>query len=162
MPELVTEFTVRAAQEPDLDAMAALWHEAAEAFVSGEPRYKLAPDGRARWRSAMRTWLARDDMAVYVAECDGRAIGYIVGAVAENAPGLLPEKCGLVSDLAVDFHARTGRIGRELFEALKAWFSARGVGYIEARVPFRHPVAQAFWRALGAGKVYEQFWLKLE
>jgi GNAT superfamily N-acetyltransferase len=93
---------------------------------------------------------------------EGHLLGYIVGSVVENLPTLLPEKHGYVGDLAVDAHGKVGGIGRNLFEALKGWFRDRGVTHVEARVPYRHAVAQAFWRALGATEWYEHLWLKLE
>jgi hypothetical protein len=49
-----------------------------------------------------------------------------------------------------------------MFDALCDWFKERGITAIEARVPSRHPIAQAFWRALGASELYEQMWLKLD
>ena len=109
--------------------------------------------------------MQRDDIAVYVAESkitQGRVLGYIIGSMVSNIPGLPMEHHGYVTELAVDSHGKAGGIGRNLFDALKAWFRERHVTHIEARVPARHPVAQAFWRALGASELFEQMWLKLE
>lgn len=155
-------FSVRRAYRADAERMVAIWKEAAEALVKADPRFKLAEDSPARWRDSLIGWLDRPEMAVYVAEKpDGPVIGYIVGQLAENLPGLLPERYGLVLDLAVDYHAKSSGIGRGLLEALKAWYSEQGASHLEARVPFHHPVAQAFWRALGATKLYDHMWMKL-
>lgn len=158
----VSIVSVRRAQAADHDALRAIWQESATAFVKADPRYQLAPDAAAQWETALRGWLAQDATAIFVAEREGKVLGYIIGTLTDNLPGLLPARYGYVSDLAVDFHAKTGGVGRALLEKLKTWFLAQGVSHVEARVPYRHPVAQAFWRAIGADKVYEQMWLKLE
>ncbi len=158
-------FVVRRAKPADADAMLFVWQETAGMLAKGDSRFHLTPDAPAQWQSELRGWLVQDDVAVFVAESltkPDHILGYIVGMVQVNAPTFAPEPYGFVSDLAVDSHAKAGRIGRELFDALKLWFHERGVAHIEARVPTRHAIAQAFWRALGATELYEQMWLKLE
>lgn len=157
-----TAFSVRRAHRDDAEMLVAIWKEAADALVKADPRFKLTDESPARWRDSLMGWLGRPDMAVYVAQkTDGPVIGYIVGQLAENTPGLLPERYGLVLDLAIDYHAKSSGIGRGLFEALKGWFVEQRASHVEARVPFHHPVAQAFWRAIGATKLYDQMWVKL-
>jgi ribosomal protein S18 acetylase RimI-like enzyme len=158
-------YVVRAATPTDTEKILALWQEAADMLAKADQRYRFAPDAASRRRTLLNEWLGRQDVAVFVAEStvkEGHLLGYIVGSVVENLPTLLPEKHGYIGDLAVDAHGKVGGIGRNLFEALKGWFQERGVTHIEARVPHRHAVAQAFWRALGASEWYEHMWLKLE
>lgn len=156
------QLSVRRASAADAPALRAIWLEAAQAFVKADRHYRLAPDGADEWQMALETWLGRPEVAVFVAERGGRTLGYIVAALAQNQPGLLPAHYGFVSDLAVDFHAKTGGVGRALLDAVKAWFRAGGITRIEARVPARNAVAQAFWRAIGAHKTYEQMWLRAD
>ncbi len=158
-------FVVRTATPADADKMLTLWQEASQMLTKADSRFRLAPDADVRWRSALQDWLSRDDTAVLVAEStvrEGQLIGYIVGSVVDNEPTLIPERYGYVSDLTVDSHGKASGIGRNLFDALKNWFRGQGVTHVEARVPRRHPIAQAFWRALGATELYEQMWLKLK
>jgi GNAT superfamily N-acetyltransferase len=165
MKNLGTGFIVRRAVPADGDTMLKIWQETVEMLAKADSRQKLAPDAAERWQSDLITWLDRADIAVFVAESliqEGRILGYIIGSLAANPPTLLPARYGFVSDLAVDSHGKLGGLGRALFDALKAWFVEQGVSTVEARVPYRHPVAQAFWRAIGASELYEQMWLKLE
>jgi GNAT superfamily N-acetyltransferase len=165
MTDSGARFVVRRAALADAEKMLALWQEAAEMLTQADSRYRLAPDAAARWRTSLQSWLQRDDTALFVAESTaqtGRVLGYIIGSVVDNLPTLVPERCGYVSDLAVDAHGKVGGIGRGLFEALKVWFREQGIAHVEARVPHRHPVAQAFWRAIGATELYEQMWIKIE
>jgi len=160
-----TAYFVRRATPADTDGILFVWRETADMLARGDSRYRLAQDAAEHWQADLQTWLARDDVAVFVAESTlkpGHVLGYIVGSLTPNVPTLKPGNYGYVSDLAVDPHGKAGGIGRNLFDALKEWFRERQVTHIEARVPARHPVAQAFWRALGASELFEQMWLKLE
>ena len=158
-------YFVRRATLADTDAILFVWRETAEMLARGDSRYRLAPNAAECWQADLQNWLKRDDLAVFVAESTlkpGHVLGYIVGSVVSNIPTLKPGNYGYVSDLAVDSHGKAGGIGRSLFDALKGWFRERGVTHVEARVPVRHAIAQAFWRALGASELFEQMWLKLE
>lgn len=156
---LMPEIIVRRASEGDLERMRAIWREAADQYATLDPRYKVAPDGEAQWETALRSWLVRADTAVLVGVIEGKPLGYLVGMVEHGRPGFLPERYGYVSELAVDFHTKQGGMGRALLKAFKGWLAEQGIAHLEARVPLAQPIAQAFWRALGAGKVYDQMWL---
>jgi len=165
MATSATAFVVRRAKPTDADALLFIWQETAGMLAKGDSRFRLTSDAAAQWKSELLRALQGEDIAVYVAESTvelDHILGYVVGTVLANAPTFAPERYGFVSDLAVDSHSKAGGIGRGLFDALKIWFHERGVAHIEARVPTRHPIAQAFWRALGATELYEQMWLKLD
>jgi ribosomal protein S18 acetylase RimI-like enzyme len=158
-------FVVRRATPADADGILFIWQETADMLARGDSRYKLAPDAAALWRENLLSWVTQGDTAVFVSESlikPGHVLGYIVGRLIDGEPTLQSARRGYVSDLAVDSHGKVSGIGRGLFDALKAWFRECGITQVEARVPSRHPVAQAFWRALGASELYEQMWLKLE
>lgn len=159
----VFTFSVRRALEADSARIAAIWREAADALTKADARFQLANDADEQFRAALAVWIGHPQCAVFVAtRADGEVIGYIIGSVTDNAAGFLPRQLGIVKDLAVDFHAKSGRIGRELFKALETWFSAQGIPQIKAEIAYRHPVAQAFWRAIGATKTHDTFWMKLD
>ncbi len=165
MKNLGTGFIVRRATPADAEAMIKIWQETADMLAKVDSRQHLAPGAAESWKSDLLRWLDQKDVAVFLAESliqEGRILGYIVGSVAAHPPTLLPDRYGYVSDLAIDSHAKLGGLGRALFDELKAWFVEQGVFTVEARVPYRHAVAQAFWRAIGASELYEQMWLKLE
>jgi len=103
-------------------------------------------------------------VAVFVVESSvkaGQLLAHIVGAVVE-LPGPRPVPVGYITELAVDAHAKSSGIGTALLDALKGWFQQTRVHHIEVRVPSHHAIAQAFWRAIGAVKLYDQMWLKLD
>ncbi len=161
----VRTFTVRRAMPADVQDMARVWQESVTMLGQADARYRLKPDALDIWCKMLLESLAQEYVAIFVAESStmpGHILGYIVGAVIGNLPTLLPERFGFVSELAVDSHGKAGGIGRQLFDGLKGWFAERGITHVQALVPARQPVAQAFWRALGASELYDQMWLKLE
>ncbi|PJF36381.1 MAG: hypothetical protein CUN49_05720 [Candidatus Thermofonsia Clade 1 bacterium] len=156
------DFSVRPALQADVERMAAIWYEAAEALAKADPCVRLAPNAIAVWRAATEQCLSLPNMAHFVAVNEQQTvIAYIIGECVANAPAFLPERYGLVRDLAIDHHAKSGRMSSALLTALRAWFAEQGITELQVRVPYHHPVAQAFWRALGARKIADQFWLKL-
>ena len=159
------KFFVRRATPADADTMQFIWQETSDTLAKNDSRFRAAENAAAGWGKSLLEWMKRDDIAIFVAESkitEGRVLGYIIGSVVTNVPGLPVEHHGYVTELAVDSHSKAGGIGRALFDDLRKWFAEHGVTHVEARVPVRHAIAQAFWRALGASELYEQMWLKLE
>jgi len=150
-PEYALDFIIRAAQPEDVEGMVAIWTETTEQLAQADPRWKLAEQASIRWEAAMRSWLRDSTRVVFVAVRRQQVLAYIVGSITENTPGLLPERIGVVNDLAADSHGRgNGGIGTELLKALEGWLRERGITYLQAFVPASHPIAQAFWRVSGA------------
>ncbi len=152
---------MRRAEAADLDGLSLIWQETAETLSRLDIRYRVAPDGAAQWRAAFLKALDDPNRCCIVAVRRGTVIGYMIGAVQPNAPGLLPEQIGMVIEMAVDSHGRGGRIGTGMFDLLSAWFREQGIQNVELRVPYRNAIAQAFWRAIGATQLYDHMWLKL-
>jgi hypothetical protein len=170
MADSEKRFAVRRATAADAEKMLALWQDAVQMLAKADSRFRLPEGATAHWQAALQEWLCRSDVAIFVAESttkEDHLFGYIVGSIMNGLPTLVPERCGYVGDLTVDSHGKdaqgmVGGIGRGLFNALKDWFRDQGVTQVEARVPHRQPVGQAFWRAIGATELYEHMWLKLE
>lgn len=151
-------FSVRQANGNDLDELLRLWKERSEVYIK-DPRIKLSAD---TWRGAVLGWLLREDVRVLVADREGQLIGYIIGWVRQNLPGITPTHYGLVSELSVDGHCKQGGVGTALLAALKTWFKCQNLAYIEVRVPHLQAIEQAFWRASGASDYYDHMWYRLE
>lgn len=150
---------VRPAAVDDLPTLAAYWHEKWTLLSQADRRVRLAPDARAAWIAAAQTGLNESHRVLLVAEDDERVIGYVVGRI-ELQPGLLPERLGVLTDIALDMHGYHAGAARALVEGLRAWFAARGVTQMMVWTPRRQPVEQAFWRALGAAEWMDGLWLK--
>ena len=156
----LAELHIRPALAADSAALAVLWRDTADTLTRLDRRLRVAPDGLDRWRAAFVAGLSRSDQHSVVAMRGRTLIASMTGQINSNAPGFLPDRIGLISELIVDSHGRGGGIGTRLADALVQWFAAEGVTVIEARVPASNPIAQAFWRASGATDMYHYLRLK--
>jgi ribosomal protein S18 acetylase RimI-like enzyme len=146
----MTLFEIRLATVADAEKLAALWVEHTQDLAKLDRRFRIAENAATHYQTDITKWLERDDARILLAERQGKAIGFIVGWQITRPPFQIPERSGLISELCVDGHARLGGIGSALLEGLQSWFRENGIEVIEAQVPQSHPIAQAFWRALGA------------
>jgi L-amino acid N-acyltransferase YncA len=157
------DFAVRRAQPADAEGMGRIWQESAELLTQADHRWRVAADGPQRWLAALHGWLGREDTAVFVAERKGQVLGFAVGVVMPNRPGFLPDRVGMVAELAIDSHGRgEGGIGTQLVGAIRAWFAGQGITQLVAPVPTSQPIAQAFWRASGGSVLVNQMWLRID
>lgn len=153
------EVRVRPAGRQDEDALVALWLEYMQWHERCDPRLALAPGAPARWRDTLRLWMENSDMCVLVAESPaGEIVGFAIGMIRDNAPVLMPARFGYINDLAVTEAWRRRGIGRKLVHALFDWFIQNGVTTYRLNAAHRNPVAQAFWRSLGADDLLDVLW----
>ncbi len=87
-------------------------------------------------------WAGRRSGAVWVGEMDGRVGGYIS---VWQRPG-----AWLIDHMALDAHTYFPGLARGLVSEVRNLAQNSGAESLLACVPQRHPVEQAFWRALGA------------
>jgi GNAT superfamily N-acetyltransferase len=160
-----TRYFVRRAGRDDIDKLVPLWKEAVEMLVANDHRFSLNEGAAAQWAAATAAALDDEACVVFVAESranPGRLLAYLVGKVTAAAALPHGQPTGVVCEIAIDFHARMGGIGTFLLTAFKGWLRERGVSCLEAHVPARHAIAQAFWRALGAAVEGQVFRLNIE
>jgi GNAT superfamily N-acetyltransferase len=159
-PRLMSAIIIRPCVSTDLSELVRLWHEQAVLQQQFDRRLQLHSDARARWLEAASGWLADAHCKLLVAVREADILGCIVGRLESASPGLMPETVGLIVEIVIDAHAHQGGLGSHLFDALRRWFDEQGVKQIIVRVPRRHPVQQAFWRAQGATEWMDILWIK--
>lgn len=146
----MTSLEVRPAVVADVEKLTVIWHEHMHDLAQLDRRFRITEEAPTHYRNDLQAWLGREDARILVAERDGRLIGFVVGWQVKRPPVQIPETIGLISDLCVDGHARQGGVGSALLDGLRGWFKEHQIEVVEAHVPQSHPIAQAFWRALGA------------
>ena len=146
MPDII----IRPAEALDLPAVITLWRQLQDVNASYDPRLTLSSGADAWFLGYLQGNLDNPNMAVYVAEAEGRVVGYTFGQIMQR-PTLQSGDCGYIADLCVQDGWRRQGVGRQLHSRLRAWFTARGVTAVEVQVVRANPASQAFWRKMGYG-----------
>lgn len=152
---------IRRATEKDVSAVLPLWQEMMDVHAALDPRFRPSADGIDYWSEALAGWLEDENCCVFVADAGDRLVGYIVGWLHHPPPVFEPDVYGFVSDICVAADCRQRGTGRQLFEALKAWFQRHKASHVELRVAAANPVSQAFWRTVGCEDYMDHMWCPL-
>jgi ribosomal protein S18 acetylase RimI-like enzyme len=146
---------IRPVEPKDKAAIAQLWQALVEYHVQIDARQPKPVPGAAR-RYASRLIEQRDDpyTRTFVAQVDGRVVGYVLGAVVDLHADLFEQAdSGFIADIFVDPGYRRHGIGRRLVEAINAWFQVQGVRYTELQVAAANGAGIAFWESVGGQPV---------
>src|SRR5258705_7883624 len=141
---------VRRADRGDLPALrrpGALLIRVHHAF---DERRFLAPgphseEGYGRFLAAQQG----DDVAVFVAERDGRVVGYVYAGIEPRSWKELRDVAGFIHDVVVDEGVRGLGIGTRLLETAAEWLVARGVPRVMLWTAARNTGAQRLFERLG-------------
>jgi ribosomal protein S18 acetylase RimI-like enzyme len=140
---------VRRATEKDLQPMIELWKGLMDFHASRDPIFIRRPDGEQNWEVFVRTNMAADNAAVFVAEQESRVVGYCMAMISTYPPVLAVSSYGELMDLMVHPECRRHGIGERLFGAARAWYKERGIKRIEVRVAATNEISTAFWPKMG-------------
>ena len=132
------QITLRRATAADAEAIAEL---------SGQLDYPLSVEV-ARHRMARLTSLP--EHAIFLAECDGSAAGWVHAYVQQSI--VLGER-GEILGLVVSRDVRRRGVGRLLMEEAERWVRDRGLDVMVLRSNVQRPESHAFYPAIG----YQQF-----
>jgi ribosomal protein S18 acetylase RimI-like enzyme len=156
------QLRIRRAGHKDLEALLDLWEEMMAYHAQLDARFRPTADGRQHFRRIVQEWMTDDACSVWVAEVDGRLVGYTIGRLAENPPVLEPLFVGHVSDICVAPAWRRQGIAGQLFSAVRGWLRQQGVTSVQLHVATQNPAAQAFWLEMGFSPFMTRMWLDLE
>lgn len=111
------------------------------------------PLWEATCEAAFRGRLVTADFVAFVVEVDGVVVSGGVGWLEEHLPSpyALDARRGHIASMSTDVDHRRHGHGREVFQALMAWFAERGVARVDLRAtPDGYPLYEAFgFRVLG-------------
>lgn len=131
---------VRTGGVGDLGVVVALERGAAEAPHWAEAEYAVIVDGQSV--QAQDGGVRR---CLFVAEVEGRVVGFAVGKVA----GVGPEGLAELESVVVEKGARRVGVGRELCEAVVGWSRGQGAASVELEVRVGSGGAIALYAGLG-------------
>jgi ribosomal protein S18 acetylase RimI-like enzyme len=146
---------VRVAREPDLDALARLWHEADELHARLSPAFFRRPDvarGRERAQQALRDTGESEHETILVALDDSdRVCGACHLQIYDTPVGhtLVSQRRGHIETLIVARAQRRRGIGRALMAAASDWARRKGAHQLLFTVWAGNADAERFYAALG-------------
>lgn len=142
---------IRPAVASDSVAIGKLWEKLVayhRAIDDDLPQATL--QGASLYARSLRDRLEDSHTRVFVAEEDGRVVGYVLGVVVDLLPEMFEQEAGgFLADIYVEEGYRGRGIGRALVEALVGWFRDRGLEHFEWHVAASNESGLAFWERIG-------------
>ena len=146
-----TTVTIRRAEERDVTDLGRLGAALMRAHYAFDRERFLAPganpeEGYARFLGSQ---LDDDDAVIFVAERDGRVVGYVYAGIEPRSWKELRDVAGFIHDVLVDDDVRSHGIGARLVAAAAEWLTARGVARVMLWTAERNTSAQRLFERLG-------------
>jgi GNAT superfamily N-acetyltransferase len=143
--------TIRRAEERDVPDLGRLGGALLRAHYAFDAKRFLAPGANPEEGYAwfLRGQLHDDDAVIFVAERDGRVVGYVYAGIEPRSWKELRDVAGFVHDVLVDDDVRSRGIGARLIAAAAEWLAARGVPRVMLWTAERNTTAQRLFERLG-------------
>jgi GNAT superfamily N-acetyltransferase len=144
------QYTIRAAERADLDALEALLLALQDHLEAANPGlWLMKPEARSSLRGQIAARLAAPSSCVLLAEhaADG-AVGTILGRVVTNNR-YIPSRAGVVDQLFVEENHRRAGVGSQLVVELCRFFAKAGADDLSLRYVDGNQEAAGFWSSLG-------------
>lgn len=116
---------------------------------SRDSLYRRSLDASENFGEFIRSCLSQDRFYVVVAQTENDLVGYCLAACEERPPVFQERRFGEIYDLAVTAACRLQGIGAALLANVRAWFTARGIRRLEAKVAVSNEISTRFWRKMG-------------
>jgi ribosomal protein S18 acetylase RimI-like enzyme len=142
---------IRRATRRDLPDLGRLGAQLMRVHYAFDPKRFLNPgrNPESGYAHFLGTQLDADDAAVFVAERDGRTVGYVFVGIEPLSWKELRDVAGFVHDVVVDETARRSGVATALMEAAAAWVRERGVPRLMLGTAAVNEGAQRLFERLG-------------
>jgi ribosomal protein S18 acetylase RimI-like enzyme len=153
------DFIIRYAESGDYDALCAICEQGDRIHRANLPHLFRKPDGPAREREYIRSLLEDPNVALLVAEAQGKLVGFINVMLlrSANIPLMVPRQYAVIDNLAVGESYRRYGIGRALMNRAEAWAKEKGAASMELNVYRFNQSAQKLYETIG----YEEVSIKM-
>ena len=156
-----TDYVVRKASTYDVPQIVALWKELMDFHKEHDRFFSRSVTGHEGFADFITGHISSETSNVFVAEAGKDIVGYCLALVEKYPPVLEIQEYGLVQDLAVTKTYQRRGVGERLCKEALSWFSAKGIGRIEARVAKCNELATEFWAKMGFTPYLETVFLEI-
>lgn len=155
------EIRIRRAGPADLSAIDGFWRALMAEQGEIDARFALADDAPLRWRNDLRVWLTDEAHRFFLAEREGRAVGFIHGQFWRPAPLYGHRLEVFVGELYVTPTERRTGAGQGLLDPLREWAASVGAVRMRLGVLAANAGGGAFWSAQGARPFVVEYTMEL-
>jgi GNAT superfamily N-acetyltransferase len=147
------DFTIRSGRREDAADAARLWMQSAKEHTSHDPIYTTSPGAERVMQRFLADLTSSSHAFLFVAEYDGRTVGFVSGELRESSPTFRPKTWASVDDVFVEPESRNLGIGRGLLEGVEAWARERDADGISLQVAAANERGRKFYGDLGFREV---------
>ena len=146
-----TPFIIRRATKADLPALGRLGASLLRTHYAFDQQRFMAPgtNPESGYAWFLGTQLNEEDVAVLVAERDGRVAGYVYAGIEPRNWKELRDEAGFIHDVLVEEDARRTGMATALMEAAVAWLRASGAPRVVLWTAEPNAEAQRLFARLG-------------
>jgi ribosomal protein S18 acetylase RimI-like enzyme len=146
-------FSIRPGRREDAAEAARLWMQSAEEHTNHDGIYATAPGAERVMRRFLADLTGSSHSFLFVAESDGRTVGFISGELREGSPTFRQRTWASVDDVYVEPEHRNLGVGRALLESVEAWARERRADGISLQVAAANERGRKFYSELGFREV---------
>jgi ribosomal protein S18 acetylase RimI-like enzyme len=157
-------FIIRRAVKADAPALGRLGGLLLRTHFEFDRQRFLAPgdDPESGYAWFLASELAKDDVAVFVAEQDGLAIGYVYVGIEPQSWKELREECGFIHDIVVSAEGRRGGVATALIDTAIGWLKEQGAPRVMLWTAEPNEAAQKLFAKLGFRRTMIEMTRELE
>lgn len=143
--------TIRRAESRDTKRLGELGAALMRTHFAFDPRRFLAAGEHAErgYASFLKSQLDDADVVVFVAENDGRVVGYVYAGLEPMSWKELRGPAGFIHDVVVEDASRGGGAGTALIDAAMSWLKDRGAPRVVLWTAERNEAAQRLFARIG-------------
>lgn len=153
---------VRELARDDLAEVRAIFEEFVSYHEQCDDIFEKVAAAAEMWSSHVYTLQAQEAKCrVFVAELDGKVVGYCLGRIVDKPPIYQARLIGEIANIAVrEGHKRKG-IGERLFRTTRAWLEGQGVHHIEVDVAAANAQSVGFWTRMGGREFIKRMEIRI-
>ena len=146
-----TPVSIRRATRRDIPALGQLGALLLRTHYGFDSRRFMAPgkDAESGYGWFLGTQMRDDEVVVFVADREGKVLGYVYAGLEPQSWKELREACGFIHDVAVFEHGRRGGVAKALIDAAVAWLKERGAPRVVLWTAEQNEPAQRLFGGLG-------------
>lgn len=152
---------IRRVEDSDRDAVEALWSALFREQEALDERFEVAEDASERWRNDFDGWLRGRGRWLWVAEREGRIVGFLSGERYYLPPIYRAAGELFLNEIYVVPESRRQGIGRALVDAAIGTGREEGIERMRLTALSRNEESREFWRSIGADAFSETLLLTI-